>query len=100
MSAVIALPLAERPLRILNPQLSQKLHAINEARDALRALGLRVERQDVRIGTDRLPRLTVAPSKRTRLLLAETQVEEIGGKRLLVGRFMGVEIAWPMGLLS
>ncbi|MDI3259679.1 MAG: hypothetical protein QJR02_08285 [Sinobacteraceae bacterium] len=95
MSAVVELPLSQRPPRVLTSDLSARLRAVNDTRRALAAYGCRVVRQDIRQGTRRRPLLIVdqAPPS-LRCAVTSLLAERSGDRIVFRAHFGAVELGW------
>jgi hypothetical protein len=98
MTAAVYTPPHEIPLRVLTPDLGERLRTLNNARTQLRANGLEVECQAVRQNSLQRPFIRCAAgTARTRLLLKHSHVQTQNGVQYLVGLYMGCDVAIPMG---
>jgi hypothetical protein len=89
---------SDRPMRILNETLRQRLDAVTAVQRLLSAMGYTVVRQDLRLGDERRrPILTLqAGDERLRSALSQIQIGITDDGRALIGRYLGVDITWPL----
>lgn len=89
---------ARRPLRVLTPDLSDRLTAVTEAWRALKQAGYQPTNQDLRLGTNKRPLLMLARGDarlQTKLSGVAIRINE-DGLRSFVGRLVTVDVQWPL----
>ncbi len=95
---VVELPLSQRPMRVLTPDLSSRIHQVNAARALLAELGCSVREQRLHQGTKARPLLIldqVAPELQCRVKGLLRSLDQ--GRVEYRAHFGQVELAWSTG---
>jgi hypothetical protein len=95
VAVVIELPISQQPMRVLTPDLSERLAAISDARVKLAELGARVTRQNVLQGTKKRPQLTIEGANlQLRMRICGLLVKPLKTQNHVSGRFGAVDLCW------
>lgn len=89
-------PSPAQQLRVLTPELAQRISVVNAATRKLRDLGCSVVYQEFRVGEPRVPKLRLdRGDERLREQLRHVLISPVGtGARVITGRFHGVDVSY------
>jgi hypothetical protein len=92
---------ADRPLKVLTPDLAERLTAVNAAWRLLVPAGYRPINQDLRLGSNKRPLLFLPhgdEALRNRLREIAVLIDTEDGTRAVVGRLLDVDVRFPLTL--
>ncbi len=88
---------SDQPLKILTPDLTDRIRVANKARQALIEAGYQVVRQDLRARARPVLEVASVDAELKRLFVSARRIT-VNGRELMCGRFGAVDLHWALSI--